>query len=66
MRIRVNGETRDTPEPLTVRELLGLLGIGDQPVAVECNRQIVPRAEHATTLLREGDSIELVQFVGGG
>jgi sulfur carrier protein len=66
MRIQVNGDPREAPERLTVRELLDLLGIADQPVAVERNAQIVARAEHATTPLQEGDSVEIVQFVGGG
>jgi sulfur carrier protein len=66
MRIQVNGEARDAPDSLTIRGLLDLLGIADQPVAVECNKHIVPRAEHASTRLQEGDCVELVQFVGGG
>jgi sulfur carrier protein len=66
MRIRVNGETRQLPERLTVGGLLDLLGVSNGPVAVERNEQIVPRAEHASTCLQEGDRVEIVQFVGGG
>jgi sulfur carrier protein len=38
----------------------------DGPVAVERNQEVVPRAEHAATRLDEGDSLEIVHFVGGG
>ena len=43
-----------------------MLGLAGKPVAVERNREIVPRAQHATTLLAAGDRLELVTFVGGG
>jgi sulfur carrier protein len=66
MRIEVNGEPRDVPEETTVTGLLSLLGVAGGPVAVERNREIVPRAQHASTALREGDQLEVVQFVGGG
>jgi len=66
MRIRINGEQQEMREHITVRELLDSLGTADQPVAVERNEQIVPRAEHASTRLQEGDRVEVVQFVGGG
>lgn len=46
--------------------LLGQLGFAGQRVAVERNREVVPRAEHDSTELRDGDRIELVTFVGGG
>jgi sulfur carrier protein len=66
MQIEVNGERRDVAADSTVRGLLDALGVGDGPVAVERNRAIIPRAEHATTLLHEGDVLEVVHFVGGG
>ena len=65
MRIEVNGEPRET-RAATIAQLLVELGIDTGPVAVERNRLIVPRAEHAATALHEGDSLEVVQFVGGG
>jgi sulfur carrier protein len=61
----VNGETRDVPAGTTVSELLDLLEITGR-VAVERNRDVVPRADHARTVLVDGDHIELVTFVGGG
>ena len=66
MRIEVNGEAREVAPDTTVRALLSLLGVGEDPVAVERNREIVPRAQHACTLLSEGDRLEVVHFVGGG
>jgi sulfur carrier protein len=66
MELIVNGETRNVPDGLTVRGLVEHLGLTDGPVAVECNRAVVPRAAHATTALAAGDVVEIVHFVGGG
>ena len=66
MRIEINGEPRDVAHGTTVATLLQLLGAADGPVAVERNREIVPRAQHAGTELSDGDVLEVVHFVGGG
>lgn len=66
MRIEVNGEAREVGGDTTVRALLVMLGLGETLVAVERNEEIVPRARHDSTLLAEGDRIEVVHFVGGG
>lgn len=66
IRLIVNGEKRSFEGPLTVRGLLEELNLGDVLVAVERNREIVPRKEHAATTLQENDEIEIVHFVGGG
>jgi sulfur carrier protein len=66
VQITVNGEEKDVPQDLTVRELIELLGLTDGTVAVERNREVVPRAEHHTTRLSERDSLEIVHLVGGG
>jgi sulfur carrier protein len=66
VQITLNGEARDIPEGLTVRALLDHLGLTEGPVAVEVNREIVPRAEHAARPVAPGDAIEVVHFVGGG
>lgn len=65
MRIEINGEPRDVAHGTTLATLLQLLG-ADGPVAVERNRAIVPRAQHACTELSDGDVLEVVHFVGGG
>lgn len=66
MRIQVNGEPQEMPEGATVRALIEALGLSGGPVAVEKNGDVVVRAEHAKTLLCEGDVVEIVHFVGGG
>jgi sulfur carrier protein len=66
MQLTVNGETHEAPEGTTVRGLVLRLGLDQGPVAVERNREVVPRAEHESTLLAEHDVIEIVHFVGGG
>ena len=63
--VEVNGERREVPAGITVRALCDQLGLSG-PVAVERNREIVPRARHESTALAEGDVLELVHFVGGG
>jgi thiamine biosynthesis protein ThiS len=65
MQLVVNGEVAIVPEGLTVAGLVRHLGI-DGPVAVERNVDVIPRAEHESTVLVEGDKVEIVHFVGGG
>ncbi len=62
----VNGHPRLVNRGTTVAVLLSELGLGDRAVAVERNREVVPRASHAGTELSPGDRLELVTFVGGG
>jgi len=64
--IVVNGEARSVAAGTTVAALIGELGFADRRVAVERNREVVPRAHHATTVLGDGDKLEIVTFVGGG
>ncbi|WP_346017085.1 sulfur carrier protein ThiS [Pseudenhygromyxa sp. WMMC2535] len=64
--IVLNGEPRTTRDGQTVAELLAELDLDPRQVAVERNRDIVPRAEHGKTVLSEGDALEVVTFVGGG
>jgi thiamine biosynthesis protein ThiS len=62
----VNGESMQLPTGCTVEELLGRLSLDRARVAVEHNRRVVPRAEHASLRLNHGDRLEIVTFVGGG
>jgi sulfur carrier protein len=64
--VEVNGERRAVSDDATIVALLELLGLGTTLVAVERNGEIVPRARHASTQLRDGDRLEVVHFVGGG
>ena len=66
MFLTINGAPREVPDGLTIRDLVVHLGLGEGPVAVEINREIVPRAEHPTRRVSAGDSVEIVHFVGGG
>jgi sulfur carrier protein len=62
----VNGEAECLPEGATVRDLLDSHRAPLDRVAVEVNREIVPRADHASRRLSSGDRVEIVTFVGGG
>jgi len=64
--ITLNGEPRDVPAPLTVADLLRHLGLKPEHVAVERNRDLVPRARHAAEAIAQGDALEVVTLVGGG
>lgn len=66
MNLLVNGEAASAPDSVTVAAFLERLGLPKKGVAVERNREIVPKSAYGTTRLREGDRIEIVQFVGGG
>ena len=66
MRIFINGESQEIPEGLSVSALLGNLGMITERVAIELNRDILPRARWAETQVQPSDSFEIVQFVGGG
>jgi thiamine biosynthesis protein ThiS len=66
LRIVVNGDERRVPCPATLLDLLAHLGLDPRTVVVELNREIVRRPRLGETSLSEGDSVELVHFVGGG
>ena len=66
MEIRLNGEARELPEACTVLAMLEAAGFGERRVAVEVNREIVPRSRHAAHALRAGDQVEIIQAIGGG
>lgn len=66
VRVHVNGEERALPLSTSVADLLKELGVSLSRVAVEFNREILPKPSYAETVLCDGDSLEIVQFVGGG
>lgn len=66
MNLFLNGEPASVPDAVTVADFLASLGMPEKGVAVERNREIVPKSMYASTRLAEGDRIEIVQFVGGG
>lgn len=64
--LTVNGEPRTAARGSSVAALVAALGLQPQQVAVERNKVIVRRAEHAATELQSGDQLEIVTFFGGG
>lgn len=66
MTISVNGETRDIDGSTTLDGLLERLGVRRDGTAVALNDDVVPRAAHAATALREGDRLEIIVAVAGG
>jgi sulfur carrier protein len=66
IRLSVNGESRQFPQPLTCASLITALDLSGKRVALECNGEIVPRGRHAEHALADGDKIEIVVAVGGG
>ncbi len=66
MHITINGETHTVTETTSVADLLDGLGYDRRKVAVEVNRELVPRTQHPSRRLGEGDAVEIVRFVGGG
>jgi thiamine biosynthesis protein ThiS len=66
MNIVINGESRGFASPLTLAGLLDQLGMKQDRVAVELNRNIVPRGQWVEMALSDGDRLEIVHFVGGG
>lgn len=66
IRVRLNGKERDIGAEHTVTTLLESLDLHPGLVVVELNREILARDSYADTPVREGDSLELVHFVGGG
>jgi thiamine biosynthesis protein ThiS len=66
MKITINGEAREIPESLSVIAMLAHLELPPERVAVERNREILPRARWKETIVQPGDSYEIVHLVGGG
>ena len=66
MNLLINGEPTDVADGQTVQAVIEKLGLTGRAVAVERNREIVPKREHEQTVLEEGDELEIVTLVGGG
>lgn len=66
LEITLNGESRQFPQALSVSALIAELGYTGKRIAVERNGEIVPKSQHAATLLVSGDQLEIVVAVGGG
>jgi sulfur carrier protein len=66
IQVRVNGAEHRFERPVEVSTLLATLNLVGKKVAVERNGEIVPRSAHASTVLADGDELEIVVAVGGG
>jgi thiamine biosynthesis protein ThiS len=66
MQLCINGEQKNYTSATTLLQLIGEIGMKADRVAVELNREIVPRARWDETVLQDGDQLEIVHFVGGG
>jgi len=66
LRVQINGEGRDVADTLKLSELVNELSLAPERVAIELNQKVVRRDLWPTTILADGDRIEIVHFVGGG
>lgn len=66
MQIILNGKAKDIAPNTSLKALVETLGGDPRGIAIERNLEIVPKSEHGTVMLEEGDRLEVVQFVGGG
>jgi sulfur carrier protein len=66
VRMTVNGEARDVPDGTTIAALLAALDVRRDGIAVALNDDVVPRTEHASRELRDGDRVEIIVAVAGG
>ena len=66
MILHINGEPCEMLAPQTLESVLIATGHGERRVAAEVNLQIIPRSQHHSYLLAEGDRIEIIQAIGGG
>jgi len=64
--IELNGEHREVPDGMTLAALIDELGLKGRRIAVEVNREIVPKGRHADYRLSAGDRVEIVHAIGGG
>lgn len=66
MKIQLNGESQNIPDNSTAQTLVDLLELNGKRLAMELNREIVPRSVYGDTILHDGDQIEIVHAIGGG
>jgi len=66
MELVINGKTEQLPEGLNASDLIAHLGLQDERLAMEVNREIVPRSSFDSYQFRSGDQVEIVRAIGGG
>ncbi len=66
MQIIINGQNQTVESDITLAALLQQAGLAGKRLAVEVNENIVPKSQHAETVVTEGDKIEIIHAIGGG
>ncbi|WP_415899796.1 sulfur carrier protein ThiS [Neptuniibacter sp. QD48_11] len=66
MQVQVNGEMLQLQDGITLTGLVEQLELGEKRIAIELNLEIIPRSQHAETVLKESDRVEIVHAIGGG
>jgi thiamine biosynthesis protein ThiS len=66
MKITLNGEKKEFEEPIKITDILTRLKIKNVALAIEINKNILPKSEYDSYMIKDGDVIEIVQFIGGG
>jgi sulfur carrier protein len=66
MELVINGKAEQLPDGLNASELIAHLGLQDERLAMEVNREIVPRSNFDSHRLKPGDRVEIVRAIGGG
>lgn len=66
MNLIINGENKEAENTQTLEDLIKSLKLASERIAVELNLQVVRRADWSKTILKEGDKLEIIHFVGGG
>ena len=66
MQVTINAETKELPEACSVAQMIELLSLQNKRLAVEINKELVPRSEFTSHQIQAGDEIEIVQAIGGG
>ncbi|QDS92567.1 Sulfur carrier protein ThiS [Roseimaritima multifibrata] len=66
MQVTVNGQTAEFPDGSSIVQLVALADVPPNYLAVEVNEDVIPRDQHDTYVLNEGDQVEVVTLVGGG
>jgi thiamine biosynthesis protein ThiS len=66
MRVKVNGQPTDLESGMNLENLIAFYRLKIDQVVVELNRKVPPKAAYASTLIQEGDEVEIVKFLGGG
>ena len=66
LKVTINGEIHSLPAQSSVQDIIQRLNLQDKRIAIELNEDIVPRSQHAKTLLNNNDVLEIVTAIGGG